>query len=64
MKEAYPGEIGDWWDEGEEDEKEEILGKKAYSPAGFILYYHQLDKKSQKYIKKLFELSMPYEKRL
>jgi len=63
MKEAYKGEIGDWYDDSLEEEKEMMLGKKAFGLLGLSLEFRELDKKSQQYIKKLFELDMPYEDR-
>ena len=63
MKELYKGEIADWYDDSLRDEKEMMLGKRAFSPGGFELDFHELNKKSQQYIKKLFELPMEYEDR-
>ena len=63
MKELYKGEIEDWYNDSLTEEKEMMLGKKVFGPGGFELEFHELNKKSQQHIKKLFELPMEYENR-
>jgi hypothetical protein len=58
-KEAYKGEIEDWWDDLEDEYQIAYLGKKAIGFSGFTKYFRELDKKSQKKVKKIFEMWQP-----
>lgn len=60
MKEAYQGEIADWYEDSEEYEKIMMLGKRCLGCLGYSLEYHQLPKDLQDKLRELFEYDMEY----
>ena len=59
-KEMYLGEIADWYNDLLPEEQQMYLGKKAFGFNNlFILEFHELDKKSQAKIKRIFEYWQP-----
>lgn len=62
MRELYLGEIEDWYNDSLIEEKETMLGKKAFGWFNLDLEFHELDKKSQEKIKRIFEIELPGDK--